>query len=142
MDLLMLDLPALEKVEGEQFDAVTFRQYFSNDGKRIYQSGGDRLIVIDATNLKLVNETMLPAGSEVHDAMPTPDGKYVIMAVRKQIPSTAGDGKKITDGVLMLCDVGARKVVNETASVCVSCHQQLQLHATSLLCGVDGNWKR
>jgi hypothetical protein len=151
IDLILLDLPALESgkvkvlakntISGTPEDTVTFRQYFSVDGKRIYQSGADRLLVIDAASLKLIGKTETPDGTEVHDAMPTPDGKYVVMAIRKMVAAPGTEGMELMDGFLMLYDVAARKIVNEPVSVCAGCHDQIGLHATAMLCGVDGNWK-
>lgn len=151
IDLLMLDLPALENgtvkvlakntIAGEPGDTLTFRQYFSADGKRIYQSGADRLLVIDATSLKLVGKAMMPDGIEAHDAMPTPDGRYVVMPVRKMVAAPGTEGKELMDGLLMLYDVGTRKLVNKPVSVCAACHAQIGLHTSAVLCGVDGNWK-
>ena len=150
IDLILLDLPELENgkvkvlakstISGTPGDTVTFRQYFSADGKRIYQSGADRLLVIDAASLKLIGKTDTPDGTEVHDAMPTPDGRYVIMAIRKMVAAPGTEGKELMDGFLMLYDVGARKIVNKPVSVCAGCHEKIGLHSTAMLCGVDGNW--
>jgi hypothetical protein len=131
---------AKNTVEGSPGDTISFRQYFSNDGKRIYQSGADRLLVIDATTLKLISYAELPDGTEVHDAMPTPDDKYVLLSVRKLIAAPGTEGKEILDGVLMLYDVGASKIVNKPVSVCASCHKQMGLYTSAMLCGIDANW--
>ena len=151
IDLILLDLPELENgkvrvlakntISGTPGDTVTFRQYFSADGKRIYQSGADRLLVIDAASLKLIGKTETPDGTEVHDAMPTPDGKYVVMAIRKMVAAPGTEGKELMDGFLMLYDVGARRIVNKPVSVCAGCNEQIGLHATAMLCGVDGDWQ-
>lgn len=151
IDLLLLDLPALESgtvkllakntISGEPGDTVTFRQYFSSDGKRIYQSGADRLLIIDAASLKLLAKVMMPDGTEAHDAMPTPDGRYVILPVRRMVAGKGTEGRELMDGLLMLYDVGARKLYNKPVSVCAGCHEPIGLQTSAVLCGVDGNWK-
>jgi hypothetical protein len=82
-DFILVDLPAFDKGEwkvlakathtGEPSKTITFRQYFSSDDKLIYQSAGDRMWVLDAATLKLVDEKMTkPAYGENHDVMPSP----------------------------------------------------------------------
>ena len=82
---------AKNTLKGEPDKTITFRQYFSNDGKLIYQSAGDRLWVLDAKTLQLVDEKMMPAGNQIHDAQTTPDDKFALLTVRN-----------VTEG----CDVG------------------------------------
>lgn len=158
VDFILVDLAALESgkwkeikratISGTPEKTLTFRQYFSNDGKTIYQSAGDRFWVINAADLKLIDEKMVPVeGQQIHDAMPSPDGKVVVLTVRevtsgcdvegKQIP-----GKDITDGTLLLYDAGSKKLMGKTSSVCLGCHKGMGLgDKTAVLCGVDGNWK-
>ncbi len=152
IDFLMLDLKALESgkekvlakntVSGEPGDTITFRQYFTNDGKYIMQSAGDRLLVLDAKTLKLVDQKMIPDGGQVHDAMPTPDGKYGIMTVRMLAAVPGSEGKEVTDGFLMLYDATNKKIVGKPASTCLACHNQFGMTASAVLCGIDGNFKK
>lgn len=153
-DLIMLDLPALEKgkfkvlaratLTGEPGKTIAFRQYFTRDDKRIFQAAGDRMWVIDAATLKIVDEKVVGKDyGENHDVQPTPDGKYALLTLRTS-DTTACDSegkplgdKKITDGALLLYDAGAKKVVGKTASVCFGCHKDMgKGDKNALLCGI------
>jgi len=145
--LVMLDLPALEQgklvklaegvVTGKPGSTITFRQYFTNDGKYILQSGADRGYLIDAETLKMLDE-ITPLPGENHDIMPTPDGKYAIMTLRQKTPDF--EGKDSVDGTLLLYDIEARKTVGNSASVCFKCHNENGI-GKAILCGIDANWK-
>ncbi|HWR73383.1 MAG TPA: hypothetical protein VN604_09445 [Nitrospirota bacterium] len=149
IDLIMLDLKALENgkvkvlakntVTGEPGKTITFRQYFSTDGKTLYQSARDRMLVVDANTLKVVDEEMVPSG-ENHDVMPTPDGKYAVLTLREAVGKTA-DGKDIMDGTLQLYDVAAQKLVGKSSSACKNCHSAAGVTGSAILCGMDANWK-
>lgn len=158
VDFVLLDMAALEQgkakvvakntLKGEPDKTLTFRQYFSTDGKLIFQSAGDRLWVLDAKSLKLVDEKMAPEGSQIHDAMPTPDSKFAILTVRAltQGCDAGGEplpGKDITDGVFMLYDAGAKKLNTKSASACLGCHKGMGLgDKNAVLCGLDANYKK
>ena len=157
-DLVLLDLPALEKgkfkviakatLAGEPTKTITFRQYFSRDDKLIYQAAGDRMWVLDAKTLKMVDEKMTkPALGENHDVQPTPDGKYALLTLRTaDITGCDPEGKptpdkKITDGTLALYDAGARKLVGKTTSVCFGCHKDMgKGDKNAILCGLAANF--
>lgn len=149
IDLLMLDMKALENgkvkvlakttVTGEPGGkTITFRQYFTNDGKYLPQSAKDRMLLLEAKTLKLIDEEMLTG--ENHDAMPTPDGKYAVLTLREVVGKTA-DGKDIVDGTLQLYDMTARKIVGKSVSVCASCHAPIGITSSAVLCGIDGKWE-
>jgi hypothetical protein len=159
-DLVMLDLPALEKgkfkvlarttLAGEPGKTIAFRQYFTTDDKLIYQSAADRMWVIDAKTLKLVDEKMTkPDYGENHDVQPTPDGRYALLTLRTS-DSTACDteGKpmadtKITDGALLLYDAHAKKLVGNRASVCFGCHKDVgKGDKNAVLCGIAAAFKK
>ncbi len=162
IDFILIDMASLEKgkmkqiakatLKGEPDKTITFRQYFSNDGKRIYQSAGDRLWVLDAKTLALIDEKMMPAGNQIHDAQTTPDDKYAMLTVRTVTAGCDADGKAlikdgkgvdITDGTLMLYDADAKKLNEKSTSVCLSCHKGMGLgDKNSVLCGLDTNWKK
>lgn len=144
--LIMLDMAALENgkvtvlaentITGTPGKTITFRQFFSNDGKHLFQSGADRGYMIDANTLKVLDEiTNLPG--ENHDIMPTPDGKYALMTLRQ--PAKDVNGKDSTDGTLLLYDVEAMKTVGNSTSVCFPCHQKEGI-GKAILCGIEGNW--
>ena len=163
-DFILVDLPALDKGEwkvlakathaGEPAKTITFRQYFSADDKLIYQSAADRMWVLDAATLKLVDEKMTkPAYGENHDVMPSPDGKYALLTLRtadsegcdQEGKPIMKDGKplKITDGVLALYDADAKKLVGKSVSVCFACHKGMgKGDKNAILCGLDANWKK
>lgn len=165
-DLIMVDLPALDKGEwkvlykttltGEPGKTITFRQYFSKDDKFIFQAGGDRMYVLDASNLKIVDEKMTKSTGygENHDIMPSPDGKYALLTLRtsdtsgcdpegKPVMDKEGKQLKITDGVLALYDVDAKKLVGKNTSVCFACHKVMGLgDKNAVLCGLDANYKK
>ncbi|MEW6409509.1 MAG: hypothetical protein AB1488_05285 [Nitrospirota bacterium] len=147
IDLIMLDLPALEKgkakvlakntITGEPGKTLTFRQYFTDDGKLLLQSGRDRFYLIDAKTLKPIDEEMVKG--ENHDAMPTPDGKYAVLTLRQTIKDK--EGKDITDGTIQLYDMEAKKQVGKPVSTCNACHEKIGIKGSAVLCGIDGNWK-
>lgn len=157
VDFVLVDLPSLEQgkwkvlakntLTGEPRKTLTFRQYFSTDDKLIYQSAGDRLWVLDASTLKLVDEKMTPGGGEIHDAMPTIDGKYALLTVRTMADACDIEGKPIAgksvmDGVLMLYDADTKKIMPKSTSTCLECHKGMGLgEKTATLCGLDANWK-
>jgi len=149
--LIMLDMAALEQgklqklaeatITGKPKDAtsgtITFRQFFTNDGALLFQSGGDRGYMIDAKTLKVLDEvTGLPG--ENHDFMPTPDGKYAVMTLRET--SKDKEGKEAVDGTLLLYDVEAKATVGKSVSVCYTCHESQGI-SKAILCGIDANWK-
>ncbi len=163
VDFVLVDLPALEKgklkvitkntLKGDPAKTITFREYFTTDGKYIMQSAADRLWVLDAKTLKLVDEKMMPEGHQLHDAMPTPDGKFALMTVRnvtegcdvegKGIKDEKGEMKTITDGVLMVYDAGAKTVNDKASSVCFGCHKSMgKGDKNAVLCGLDANYKK
>ena len=163
VDFVLVDLPQLEKgklkvitkntLKGDPNNTITFRQYFTQDGKYITQSAADRLWVLDAKTLKLVDEKMMPAGHQLHDAMPTPDGKYALLTVRnvtegcdvegKGIKDEKGEAKTITDGVLMVYDAGAKTVNARATSTCFNCHKSMgKGDKNAVLCGLDANFKK
>lgn len=162
VDFILVDMSALENgkfkvvkkntLKGEPDKTITFRQYFSNDGKLIFQSAGDRLWVLDAKTLAKVDEKMMPAGAQIHDAQPTADDKYALLTVRSVTAGCDVEGKPIkkegkdvdiTDGVFMLYDAGAKKLNEKSSSACLSCHKGMGLgDKNAVLCGLDTNWNK
>jgi hypothetical protein len=138
IDLVILDLSALENgkvkvlakntLSGTPGKTISFRQFFTDDGRYLLQSGRDRMFLVDAKTLKLVNEEMVTG--ENHDAMPTPDGKYGVLTLRD-----------ITDGKIQLYDMEAKKLVGKSVSTCNTCHEKIGITSSAALCGIDGNWK-
>ncbi|OGW57102.1 MAG: hypothetical protein A2Z09_05455 [Nitrospirae bacterium RBG_16_43_8] len=163
-DLILVDLPSLEKgkmtelkkatLSGVAGKTITFRQYFSKDDKLIFQSAGDRVWVIDAATLKLVDEKMTGANDQNHDVMPTPDGKYALLTLRtadtiaydlqgKPVMDKEGKPLKITDGTLMAYDADAKKLIGKPVSLCFDCHKKIgKGDKNAILCGIDANYKK
>jgi hypothetical protein len=152
VDMLLLDMAELENgkakvikkasMSGVAGKTLTFRQYFTNDGKYILQSAADRMYLLDAKTLAVVDEeTNLPG--ENHDVMPTPDDKYAILPLRAKVISDADPEAKamVTDGQLALYDISAKKLVGKPVSVCYACHRHMGMHKDAPLCGIDGNFK-
>lgn len=160
-DLILLDLPSLEKgklkqlakatLAGEPGKTITFRQYYTADNKLIYQSAADRMWVIDAKTLKLVDEKMTtPDLGENHDVQPTPDGRFAVLTLRTADTSACdAEGKpllpdkKITDGTLALYDATAKKLVGKPTSVCFGCHKDMgKGDKNAILCGLATTYKK
>lgn len=159
-DIILVDLPSLEKgkvkelvrttLSGEPGKTITFRMYFSKNDKLIYLSAADRMWVVDAATLKLVDEKMTkPDFGENHDVQPTPDGKYALLTLRTSdtvgcdVEGKPTPDKKVTDGVLMLYDAEAKKLVGKPASVCFGCHKTMgKGDKNAILCGLDTQYKK
>jgi hypothetical protein len=153
VDLMLVDLPSMEEgkwkvlaknsITGEPDMVLAFREYFSADGKYIFQSGADRMWVLNASNLKIVDEKRIPDGGQVHDVLPTPDGKYALMTVRMLAVAPGAETKEATDGFLMAYDFDAKKLIGKPVSTCMACHRTLDVaqKKSAILCGIDGNWK-
>lgn len=145
-ELILLDMESLENgkvkvlaqntITGTPGKTITFRQYYSEDGKYLFQSGADRGYLIDAKTLKVLDEITEISG-ETHDIIPTPDSKYAVLTLREKIKDIQGN--QIVDGTLMLYDVEARKVIGKSTSVCYDCHKDVG-KGKAVLCGIDANW--
>lgn len=161
--LVVLDTAALEQgkikvlrkgmADGNKDTTVSFRQYFSPDGKLIANGTGDILFLIDAKTLKTIDTETVGHLEELHDAMFTPDSKYVIATSRtKRVKESCTDPNNpksdefLMDGELKLYDVAAKKFIGSSTSVCLRCHDEElgtgddAVHA--VLCGIDANWKK
>jgi hypothetical protein len=163
MHMFALDAKELEKgkvkvlrkgiADGNIKETVSFRQYYSPDGKYIANATGDILFLVDAKTLKVLDSETLADGTEqLHDAIFTPDGKYVVATSRTKnvfedcaTPKNPGPKEFRMDGHLKLYDVEARKFIGTSASACLKCHDEEigtdpeAPHA--ILCGIEANWK-
>jgi hypothetical protein len=149
--LFLLDAAALEKGEikvvkqstivgGNPKSTITFRQYFTPDGKYILQSANDMFYIIDAKDLTLVTRENELDGGFNHDAIPTPDSKYAVLTLRKK-GQWEGCNEPIQDGMIRLYDIEKREIVGEPTSVCYGCHKDQGYSGKSVLCGIEANWK-
>ncbi len=162
MHMVVLDTAALEKgkikvlrkgtADGNFKSTISFRQYYSPDGKYIANATGDILFIIDAKTLEVIDAETVGMHEQLHDAIFTPDGKYVVATSRtKRISPDCLDrtkpkpGEFLMDGHLKLYDVEAKKFIGKSSSTCLKCHDEqlgtgdFAVHA--VLCGLDVNWK-
>ena len=163
LHLKMLDAEALTQgkvkllasgiADGNKKKTISFRQYWSNDSSMIANATGDIMFLLDANTLETIDtETMGPL-EETHDAMFTPDDKYIIAASRTKAvyneacadPNKPGPDDFLMDGQLKLYDVKAKKFIGKATSVCLACHDEEigpgedGVHA--VLCGLDAEFK-
>lgn len=120
---------------------VAFRSTYTPDGTKILQAGKDRLLVLNGSTLALEHSDVDIGGPyhrvENHDVMPTPDGKYAILALR--FAYEAG-GK--WDGGLQLYDLENQTAVGSPVSACNGCHNPANPGAVATdraSCGLDGS---
>jgi hypothetical protein len=150
--LFLLDGAALEKGElkvvkqstivgGNPKSTITFRQYFTPDGKYILQSANDMFYIIDAKDLTLVTRENELDGGFNHDAIPTPDSKYAVLTLRKK-GQWEGCNEPIQDGMIRLYDIVNKKLVGDAVSVCYGCHKDADITKDAILCGVEANWNK
>lgn len=119
---------------------IAFRSTFTPDGTKILQAGRDRLVVLNASTLAVLDNNAAIGGSYVgvenHDVMPTPDGKYAILALRFKYSAT---GKM--DSGIQLYDLTNKTAVGAPVSACNGCHNPGNPGAVATdraTCGVDG----
>ncbi len=157
MDLIELDLPALEKGEVKVLNrgtvtgtpgSITFRAYYSPDDSMIAASGADVMFLIDAKTLTAIDVEPVGGLEQNHDAIFTPDGKFIIATSRtKQIgpecedPKAPKAGEFTMDGHLKLYDVASKQFVGEPTSACLTCHNEEGVEEHAILCGLDANFK-
>lgn len=157
MHLVTLDMASFLKGEvkvikkglavGSEKTTISFRQYFSNDGKMIANSGGDRMFLIDSNSLEVIDSEPVGRLDENHDAIFTPDDRYVILTLRNkrvtgecEDPTNPKSDEYLMDGTLQLYDVAAKKLIGKQTSVCLACHDKEGIEEHAVLCGLDANW--
>ncbi len=157
MDLVELDMDNLNQGKVKVLNkgtvagtpgSITFRAYYSPDDSMIAASGADVMFLIDAKTLQAIDVEPMGNLEQNHDAMFTPDGKYIIATSRtKQVglecenPQAPKEGEFTMDGQLKLYDVAAKKFVGQPTSVCLACHNKEGVEEHAILCGLDGNFK-
>ncbi len=161
MHMVVLDAAALEQGEvkvlrkgvadANRKSSISFRQFYSPDGKYIANATGDILFIIDAKTLEVIDAETMPKLEETHDAIFTPDSKYVIATSRTKSvfpdckdPENPATGEWRMDGQLKLYDVAAGKFTGKPTSTCLACHDD-ELGTDddaphAVLCGLDVNW--
>ncbi|PLX50199.1 MAG: hypothetical protein C0613_05270 [Desulfobulbaceae bacterium] len=163
MHMKILDTKSLEKgkvkllasgiADGNKKSTISFRQYWSNDSSMIANATGDILFLIDANTLEVIDAETMPVLEQTHDAMFTPDDRYIVATSRTksiyaddcQDRSKPGPDEYLMDGELKLYDVKAKKFIGKATSVCLACHDKEigsgdeGVHA--VLCGLDAEYK-
>jgi hypothetical protein len=120
---------------------IAFRSTYTPDGAKILQAGSDRLLVLNASDLSVLDNNTAIGGSfkaftgnggvQNHDVMPTPDGKYAILSLRFQHAS--GDKE---DSGIQLYDLANKRAIGDPVSTCKKCHDSVSVaHPT---CGLVG----
>ncbi|HEX9050373.1 MAG TPA: hypothetical protein VF841_07585 [Anaeromyxobacter sp.] len=121
---------------------IAFRPTYTPDGTKILQAGSDRFMVLNASDLSVLDNNTAIGGSfkaftgnggvQNHDVMATPDGKYAILSLRFQHAS--GD---MEDSGLQLYDLANKRAIGDPVSTCSKCHDSTTIaHPT---CGLVGN---
>jgi hypothetical protein len=164
LHMKILDAKALEKgqvkllasgvADGNKKKTISFRQYWSHDSSMIANATGDIMFLVDAKTLEVMDAETMPVLEETHDAIFTPDDKYIIATSRTkaifaencQDRTKPGPDEYLMDGQLKLYDVKAKKFIGKATSVCLACHDQEigpgeeGVHA--ILCGLDAEYKK
>ncbi len=170
--MVLLDAKELEKgnvklvkkgvAPGNAGKTVNFRSTYSHDGKLIAMSGGDTMYIIDAETLKVVDAQPMGKLEHNHDAMFTPDNKYVVATSRtktlatglapkisrdnysceaEDAPEKLGNDDFTMDGHLKLYSVEKGDFIGAATSTCLACHNEEGLESHAVLCGLDANFK-
>ncbi|MFZ5775436.1 MAG: hypothetical protein ACOY3Z_08145 [Thermodesulfobacteriota bacterium] len=163
MHMFVLDAKELEKgkvkvlrkgvADGNAKKTISFRQYYSPDGKYIANATGDILFIIEAKTLKTLASLTMDKMEETHDAIFTPDSKYVMITTRTKTvlpgckdPEKPADNEWRMDGQVRLYDVAAKKLVGKPTSTCLKCHDEMigtgEDAPHAVLCGLDVNWAK
>ena len=157
LHLVELDLEKLVKGEvkvvnkglatGDAKKFISFRQFYSPDGSLIANSAGNTMLLIDAKTLATVDAEPMGALNENHDAMFTPDGKYIVVTQRSKAltadcktPENPGPNEYTMDGRLRLYSVADKAFVGKEVSVCAACHQTEGVDQHAVLCGLEATW--
>jgi len=123
-------------IDGPEKGYIGFRMYFSPDDKVISIAAANQLLFLNAETLELNNRQDMPPGTQAHDAIFTPDGKFVIATSRTKMDDTI----RPLDGEVMLYDVANKHFVGKATSTCLTCHKDEDIEGKATLCGIDANW--
>ena len=112
---------------------IAFRADFSEDDRLIASSAAGQMIIINAADLTLKSAIEAPKGNDSHDAIFTPDGKYIIATMRVK------QSNKIRplDGHVQLYSVNSNRWIGKGTSTCYTCHKEEDIEGKAVLCGVD-----
>ncbi len=152
--------------DGSLQGTIAYRATFTPNGNYILQSGSDRLIILNASDLSVYSNTGTTSnansvskpgaittglgagtygGIEVHDVISTPDSKYAILSLRYYTDQTqaqaggAGVPGYKTSGV-QLYDINNKAFIGNVTPTCGSnagqCHVAAGDVTTRATCGV------
>jgi hypothetical protein len=157
MDMVELDMASLEQGKVKVLNkssvaanpgSITFRAYYSPDDSLIAASAADAMLLIDAKTLKSIDIEPMGGLEQNHDAIFTPDGKFIIATSRTKQPGPECEnptkpkaGEFTMDGQLKLYNVASKQFVGEPTSVCLTCHNKEGVEEHAILCGLDANFK-
>ena len=131
-------------------DEFLHRGEFSPDGKTIYQSStgslgsgvhSGRVYAVDAKTLKVKETYVIGANYDAHDAIATPDNKYLIVAARRT------PAKEFKDSEYVVINLETKKTIG-TISMCAGCHGASGVNpAVSkdrevFVCGIQVAWDK
>ena len=121
--------------------SIAFRSSYSADGNYILQAGKDRMLLIEANTLNLVDdESVVNLGGkwhiQNHDAITTPDSKYAILSLYY---ANADTDTGLTSGV-GLYDIANKKMIGGITPTCGICHADTT-SAAHQTCGLVSKWK-
>ncbi len=121
---------------------IAFRSSYTPDGTKILQAGSNRLLVLNASDLSVLDNNTNIGGSfaaftgnggvQAHDVMPTPDGKYAILSLRFQHANNEQE-----DSGIQLYDLTAKAAIGNPVSTCSGCHNSTTTARPT--CGIQGN---
>ncbi|MBW6521685.1 MAG: WD40 repeat domain-containing protein [Desulfoarculaceae bacterium] len=130
-------------------DEFLHRGQLSPDGKTLYQSStgslGDgvhsgRIYEVDTDTLKVKDTIVVGANYDMHDAITTPDGKYLIAAARRT------PQPQFMDSEYVVVNLETKKTIG-TVSMCAGCHNankvvpELAKGREVFICGIQVAWE-
>ena len=141
-------LAGLQAKTGEELHVSDWMTVTQELVDQFANATGDRLFIVNAETLELIDAEILGNLEETHDAIFTPDDKYVVITSRTKRPDDDCENPQdpkpdefLMDGHLKLYDVSAKKIIGKSSSVCLGCHDGFELDKHAVLCGLDANWK-
>jgi hypothetical protein len=121
---------------------IAFRSSYTPDGTKILQAGSNRLLVLKASDLTVLDNNTNIGGSfaaftgnggvQAHDVMSTPDGKYALLSLRFQHANSEQQ-----DSGIQLYDLANKAAIGNPVSTCSGCHSPAATARPT--CGLEGN---
>ncbi len=117
--------------------ATAFRQSFTPDGTKIVQAGADRVVVLKASDLSVLQSTTNIGGTSTsfqsHDALAI-DNDYALLQLQS---------KQSTTGVaaVILYNINTGATIGSQANTCSPCHSWTSAKS-HMNCGIDGKFTK